>query len=101
MLKTTNNFYFIYEYCNGGTLENVLAKEKKLSEQRALLIFKQLLDAFQILNKYNIMHRDMKPDNIFFHNRIIKLGDFGFCKNHGSAEDMAKTMLGSPIYMAP
>lgn len=101
MLKTNNNFYFIYEYCNGGTLENLLAKEKKLTEQRALLIFKQLLDAFQILNKYNIMHRDMKPDNIFFHNGVIKLGDFGFCKNLGSAEDMAKTMLGSPIYMAP
>ncbi len=84
MLKTTNNFYFIYEYCNGGTLENLLAKEKKLSEQKALLIFKQLLDAFQILNKYNIMHRDMKPDNIFFHNGVIKLGDFGFCKNLGS-----------------
>lgn len=47
------------------------------------------------------MHRDMKPDNIFFHNDIIKLGDFGFCKNLSSAEDMAKTMLGSPIYMAP
>lgn len=85
MLKTTNNFYFIYEFCNGGTLENMLAKEKKLSEQKTLQIFKQLLDAFQILNKYNIMHRDMKPDNIFFHNGVIKLGDFGFCKNLGSA----------------
>ena len=101
MLKTTNNFYFIYEYCNGGTLENLLSKEKKLSEPKALLIFRQLLEAFQILNKYNIMHRDMKPDNIFFNNGIIKLGDFGFCKNLNSAEDMAKTMLGSPIYMAP
>lgn len=101
MLKTTNNFYFIYEYCNGGTLESLLTKEKKLSEPDALQIFKQLLEAFQILNKYNIMHRDMKPDNIFFHNGIIKLGDFGFCKNLNSAEDMARTMLGSPIYMAP
>lgn len=26
MLKTNNNFYFIYEFCNGGTLENLLAK---------------------------------------------------------------------------
>ena len=30
MLKTSNNFYFIYEYCNGGTLENLLAKQIKL-----------------------------------------------------------------------
>jgi serine/threonine-protein kinase ULK/ATG1 len=101
MLKTSNNFYFIYEYCNGGTLENLLSKQIKLSEQNALLIFKQLIEAFQILNKYNIMHRDMKPDNIFFHNGLIKLGDFGFCKNLNSADEMTKTMLGSPIYMAP
>jgi serine/threonine protein kinase len=43
----------------------------------------------------------MKPDNIFFHNGVIKLGDFGFCKNLNSADEMTKTMLGSPIYMAP
>ncbi len=30
MLKTPNNFYFVYEYCNGGTLEGVLKKEKAL-----------------------------------------------------------------------
>ena len=101
MLKTSNNFYFIYEFCNGGTLESLLSKQGKLSEQSALLIFKQLLEAFQVLNKYNIMHRDLKPDNIFFHNGVIKLGDFGFCKNLNSADEMAKTMLGSPIYMAP
>ena len=35
------------------------------------------------------------------HNGIIKLGDFGFCKNLNSADEMTKTMLGSPIYMAP
>ncbi len=86
MLKTSNNFYFIYEFCNGGTLDSLINKEGKLGEEKSLLIFKQLLDAFKILNKYNIMHRDMKPDNIFFHNGVIKLGDFGFCKNLSSAD---------------
>lgn len=47
------------------------------------------------------MHRDLKPDNIFFHNGNLKLGDFGFCKTLGKSSDMASTMLGSPIYMAP
>lgn len=47
------------------------------------------------------MHRDLKPDNIFFHNGNLKLGDFGFCKTLGKENDMASTMLGSPIYMAP
>jgi serine/threonine protein kinase len=45
------------------------------------------------------MHRDLKPDNIFFNDGKVKLGDFGFCKM--LEVNMAQTMLGSPIYMAP
>ena len=71
-----------------------------IPEKEALNIFSQLIDAFQVLNKYNIMHRDLKPDNIFFSNGVVKLGDFGFCKSLEKA-NMTKTMLGSPIYMAP
>lgn len=71
-----------------------------IPEKEALNIFRQLIDAFQVLNKYNIMHRDLKPDNIFFSNGVVKLGDFGFCKSLEKA-NMTKTMLGSPIYMAP
>ena len=99
MLKTPNNFYFVYQFCNGGTLEGQLRKGV-IPEKQAFLIFKQLIDAFQCLNKYNIMHRDLKPDNIFFNNGVVKLGDFGFCKSLEKA-NMTKTMLGSPIYMAP
>ena len=98
-LKTPNNFYFVYEFCNEGTIENMLQKKKFLKESEALLYFRQLLDAFKELNKNNIMHRDLKPDNIFLSNGILKLGDFGFCKM--LEVNMAQTMLGSPIYMAP
>lgn len=101
MLKTPNNFYFIYEYCNGKTLEAKLKEENKIPEGEAMRIFRQLLEAFKILNKYNIMHRDLKPDNIFFHDGNLKLGDFGFCKTLMTQDDMTSTMLGSPIYMAP
>lgn len=101
MLKTTNNFYFVYEYCNGGTLDKLMNKEGPFSEKRALSFFRQMVEAFKVLSKQNIMHRDLKPDNILMHNGMIKLGDFGFCKPLESASEMACTMLGSPIYMAP
>jgi serine/threonine-protein kinase ULK/ATG1 len=60
-----------------------------------------MVEAFKVLSKNNIMHRDLKPDNILMHDGKIKLGDFGFCKPLESATEMACTMLGSPIYMAP
>lgn len=47
------------------------------------------------------MHRDLKPSNILLSDGIIKLADFGFCKSLESHRDLAQTMLGSPIYMAP
>ena len=83
MLKTANNFYFIYEFCNGGNLSALLTKEGKLPEEKALKLFDQLIKAFKVLNANNIMHRDVKPDNILFHDGKVKLGDFGFCKTLG------------------
>jgi serine/threonine protein kinase len=101
MLKTVNNFYFVYEFCNGGTFENLLKNSGPLPEKVALNYFSQIIDAFKVLNKNNIMHRDLKPDNILLHDGILKLADFGFCKPLENEEDTTKTMLGSPIYMAP
>ena len=43
----------------------------------------------------------MKPTNILFHEGVIKIADFGFCKELMRETDMTQTMVGSPIYMAP
>ena len=64
-------------------------------------IFNQLRSAFQELYNENILHRDLKPTNILFHNGVVKLADFGFCKELLKENDMTQTMVGSPIYMAP
>lgn len=106
MLKTVNNFYFVYEYCNGGTLERLMqtyknGNEGAIPESQVLIYFKQMLKAFKTLTKLNIMHRDLKPGNILLHNGVIKIADFGFCKSLNSPTDLVQTMLGSPIYMAP
>ncbi|KAL4497423.1 hypothetical protein ABPG73_020520 [Tetrahymena malaccensis] len=101
MLKTSNNMYLIYEYCNGGTLEQAIHRKKFLSEGETIKIFSQLLNAFKAMIKENILHRDLKPSNILFHNNVIKIADFGFCKSLMNSQDMTSTMVGSPIYMAP
>ncbi|KAL4504365.1 hypothetical protein ABPG72_009811 [Tetrahymena utriculariae] len=101
LLRSSNNYYFVYEFCSGGTLEDQLKKKKIFKENEALHVFAQLLEAFKVLRKFNIMHRDLKPTNILLHNNQIKLADFGFCKSLTNPTDMAQTMLGSPLYMAP
>ena len=40
MLRTTNNVYLIYEYCNGGTLEDIIKKKGMLKEDEALELFR-------------------------------------------------------------
>ena len=101
MLKTVNNVYIVYELCNGGTLEELMTKKKYLQEKESLDIFAQVLNACKSLVQYNIMHRDFKPSNILFHNGVIKVADFGFCKPLTSSFEVTETMVGSPIYMAP
>ena len=80
MLRTTNNVYLVYEFCNGGTLEEMIHKKKFFNETDSLFAFKQILDAFEVLFKENILHRDLKPSNILLNDGVIKVADFGFCK---------------------
>ena len=101
LIKTENNYYFVYEYCNGGTLEDLILAHGYLTEEMSRKVLKQIINGLDALNKNFILHRDLKPQNIFFHNGEVKIGDFGFCKQLRGRGDMAKTMLGSPIYMAP
>ena len=80
ILRSSNNTYYVYEYCNGGDLEKYLKNKRRLSEKETMGILKNLLNAFIDLRKHDIIHRDIKPSNVMLHNGTVKLGDFGFCK---------------------
>jgi serine/threonine protein kinase len=88
LLKTQNNYYFVYEFCNEGTLEKLMLDKKIISEKESLKIFFELLQAFRTLIKYHIMHRDLKPTNILIHDGTIKLADFGFCRPLKNKDEM-------------
>lgn len=99
-LESSNNYYMVIQYCNGGDMEAYLKKKPGnfIPEMEALFYLKQIMNAFNVLHAEKIMHRDFKLANIFMHNDIIVIGDFGFAK---AGFDMAKTLLGTPVMMAP
>lgn len=45
IMRSSNNTYYVYEYCNGGNLFDFVKKNGKLSEKQAMIYFKQLLNA--------------------------------------------------------
>lgn len=55
------------------------------------------MNGFKVLHENKIMHRDVKLANIFLHDDIVVIGDFGFAK----MGDVAVTNLGTPMTMAP
>ena len=61
-----NDFYNVMEYAKGGELSAYINYNKVLSEQEAKRIFIQLHDAVKYIHSKNVIHRDLKPNNILF-----------------------------------
>ena len=90
-------------YCEGGDLGRYLSKmTKPLEEQLLVEWLVQICMALQYLHQRNILHRDLKTQNIFLTgSHIIKLGDLGIARVLDSAQDLATTVIGTPYYMSP
>ena len=58
----------------------------------------QIILGLSALSENNIVHRDMKPENIFINKNVYKIGDFGFARE---VTEKFATQLGTPLYMGP
>ena len=118
LFKTNNNLYFIMEYCNGGSLMDILNNYKlqfgrAFSQEIIQHFMRQIVNGIKYTHSHKIIHRDMKLENILIHfnneedkknfnllNSKIKIIDFGLAtkldENGG-----AQTLVGSPLYMDP
>lgn len=96
-----NFLYFVMPYIPGGDFYDYLQEHKPLSESFARFYMSQLVLALEYLHVLELIHRDVKPENIMLDAfGYIKLADFGQCTKC-SSYGKAWTHTGTPEYMAP
>ena len=102
MFENDKYFLIIMEYINGGNLFDFVKKRRKLSEKTAKFLFRQIILGIQHMHNKNIVHRDIKLENILIDlNNNIKICDFGISLILNSLSDILYDQCGTPMYMAP
>lgn len=96
-------YYIVMEYIDGKTLKEVIQEAGHLSVNKSLYYLKEMADAIAVAHKNNIVHRDIKPQNIMVTNEdTIKVTDFGIAKAANNATVTAgNDILGSVYYFSP
>ena len=94
--------YIANEYIKGQTLKEVLDFRSSLPMGEAIDIMLQLAAALNYAHKHGIVHRDVKPDNIYLMgDGTIKLGDFGIAQSNAKFSNENNEIVGSVYYLAP
>jgi len=109
--ETADGSCFIaMEYLQGRTLSEEMKRNGRLSPERAIHIAKQVSRALREAHTLGVVHRDMKPGNVFLLKKdddddFVKVLDFGLVKEASTPEGQDHTqigqIMGSPRYMAP
>ena len=96
--------YIANEYVNGRTMKDMLDFRSSIPIAEAVGYMLQLTSALFYAHQHNIIHRDIKPQNIFvMADGAIKLGDFGIAQADGIDDGLTKSteIIGSVHYLAP
>jgi PAS domain S-box-containing protein len=114
-VSAANIAYLVMELLEGETLAALIARPERLPVRRVLQLAKDVASVLATAHATGIIHRDIKPDNVFLHRppgragkELVKVLDFGIAKlveggRHASAAGLTGTgqVLGTPTYMSP
>jgi NIMA (never in mitosis gene a)-related kinase len=96
----------VMDYAEGGDLGKLIERQRKLGEPfdeaQILRWFTQMALGLKYLHKQQIIHRDMKPSNVFLtREKDLRIGDFGISKMVGSKTAVVEDTIGTPYYISP
>ncbi|XP_062095465.1 serine/threonine-protein kinase ATG1c [Humulus lupulus] len=104
IIEAPGKIHLVLEYCKGGDLSMYIQRHGRVPETTAKHFMQQLAAGLQILRDNNLIHRDLKPQNLLLSthddNAVLKIADFGFARSL-QPRGLAETLCGSPLYMAP
>ncbi|HBL18590.1 MAG: hypothetical protein A2X36_07640 [Elusimicrobia bacterium GWA2_69_24] len=95
--------FIIMQFIDGETLEEKIAREKRLITLKAVIILKAALEGLGEAHRHGMVHRDVKPSNILLaKDGGIRLSDFGIALQVGKGKPQEKgQVVGTPQYMSP
>ena len=96
-------YYIVMEYIDGKTLKELIKEEGMLSQNQALNYLIQIAEALKIAHSKNIIHRDIKSQNIMVtRDNRVKVTDFGIARMAGNATvTVTNAVMGSVHYFSP
>lgn len=98
-----NQHYLVMEYVDGPDLEEYIQKNSPIPFPKVINIMDQILSAMALAHRHNVIHRDLKPQNILMDKKgNIKIVDFGIAVAlNQSTMTQTNTAIGSVHYMSP